>query len=82
MRPKTALKIILVIGLAGLTFSGYLSYWELFRGTCQNSLVSCGTGAAPVATYLKYPACVYGFFMYLLVTIISILGLVKREKPA
>lgn len=66
MKKQTALKIILIISIAGLLFSGYLSYSELFAKACP--LGSC--------TSVKgIPACVYGFFMYLVLLIVSILGL-------
>ena len=69
MKKEVALKVILAISIGGLLFSGYLSYSELFRQTCL--LGSCSL----VATI---PACVYGFVMYLVVFIISVLGL--RDK--
>lgn len=67
---KQALQTILVISLAGLMFSGYLSYQELFAGTVR----PCPAPGAP-GTVLGYPACIYGFFMYLAVAIVSALGL-------
>lgn len=75
MKPRSALKCILVIGLAGLTFSGYLSYQELFA-TCN---ASCPIVKTP-GSLLTLPACVYGFFMYLLVVIIASFGL--KKQPA
>lgn len=66
MKPKTALKIILGISVVGMLFSGYLSYLELVVGTC-----ALGTCPAVV----NIPACVYGFFMYLFVFVVSFLGL-------
>jgi len=71
MKKEAALKTILVISIAGMLFSGYLSYSELFNQTC-----ALGGACTSVATI---PACVYGFFMYLIVLIISILGL-KNKK--
>ncbi|MEK6859589.1 MAG: hypothetical protein AABX54_02130 [Nanoarchaeota archaeon] len=51
----------MVISIAGMLFSGYLSYGELIRKTC--SLGGCSSlGGIPV--------CVYGFIMYLIVFII------------
>ena len=66
MKKQTALKIILILAIAGMLFSGYLSYSEIFKKTC--ALGSC-TSVASV------PACVYGFVMYLIVFVISIIGL-------
>ena len=73
MNAKLALKIIFMIGLAGLLFSGYLSYNELFA-TCKAScpIVQVSRGIPSL------PACVYGFFMYLTIVIVSGLGLQKK----
>lgn len=71
MKKEMALKIILWISLLGILFSGYLSYSELFKGVCL--LGSCSTIG-------KIPACVYGLFMYLIVFIISCLGLKDRRR--
>jgi len=70
MNSKTALKSILVIAIAGLLFSGYLSYSELF-------LRSCPIGGC--VNVLGAPACVYGFVMYLLVFVVCVLGLKRKE---
>lgn len=77
MNVKLAIKIIFVISLVGFIFSGTLSYLELFGGA-----KSCpAPGAA--GTILGYPACVYGFFMYLLMLIVSTLALFgnKSQNP-
>ncbi len=66
MEQSLALKIIFGIAVFGLCFSGYLSYQELFTG----SAASCPAPGAP-GTVFGYPACVYGFFMYLLVALIA-----------
>ena len=71
MKPETALKSIMWISIAGLLFSGYLSYMELSTGTC-----ALGETCSKV---FSVPACVYGFVMYLVVLIISILGLRKAD---
>jgi uncharacterized membrane protein len=75
MKQKTALKIILWISVAGMLFSGYLSYGELFAKSCYAS--SLGMGGC--TNVVGIPACVYGFVMYLIVFIISILG-VRSKK--
>lgn len=72
MNTKTALKTILGISIFGAMFSGYLSYTELtrqlcFLGTCNSQVFSI-------------PSCVYGFSMYLIIVIISLLGLKKENK--
>jgi hypothetical protein len=66
---RRALQVILGISLFGAAFSGVLSYRELL-GTAA---VSCPSPGAP--TVLGYPACVYGFFMYLAVAATASLGL-------
>ncbi|MFA5125413.1 MAG: hypothetical protein WC462_00230 [archaeon] len=71
MNKEIALKIILGLSLAGMLFSGYLSYGELTAGTCP---VSGGC-----SLLFGIPACVYGFVMYTAVMIISIIGL-KQKK--
>jgi hypothetical protein len=68
MNPKKALNIIFWISLVGLLFSGYLSITELgtlSAGTC--SAVGC-------QAILGLPTCLYGFMMYLIIFIISLLG--------
>ncbi len=74
MKKRVALRIILCIAIAGMLFSGYLSYTELFAGFCGAAKLGMGT----CTTVAQIPACVYGFFMYLAVLIVAILGL--REK--
>lgn len=71
MTRTRALKIITAIALFGLCFSGYLSYLELFA---RPAPTSCPTIGAP-GTVLGQPACVYGFFMYLAVLVVALLGL-------
>lgn len=69
MKSRTALKTIMWLSILGMLFSGYLSYAELFRKFC--ALGTC-TNVAGV------PACVYGFVMYLIVFVISLLGLKNK----
>ena len=64
MNSTLALKIILGLSVAGMLFSGYLSYTELFLNKCLMGCTSVG----------KVPACVYGFIMYLVVFVIALLG--------
>ena len=61
-RSKT---LLLILSLGGLAFSGYLSAVKLFTKTCAFN-ESC-------PYFLGYPACYYGFTMYLLLTIFSAL---------
>lgn len=71
MSMRRALQVILAIAALGLGFSGFLSYQELFAATPAPACPSVG----PAGTVLGYPACVYGFFMYLAVSVIAALGL-------
>jgi uncharacterized membrane protein len=72
---KLALQTILVISLIGLMFSGYLSYQEVFAGTAR----PCPAPGAQ-GTVFGYPACVYGFVMYLAVAIVAALGLRAGQR--
>ena len=71
---KKALQIILVLSLAGLVFSGTLTYREVFGAAAR-----CPSPGAP-GTILGYPACVYGFFMYLAIVVTAIAGLVAGVR--
>lgn len=79
MRPIRALQLILGLSVFGTLFSGVLSYRELFGV----SAMSCPAPGAP-GTVLGYPACIYGFFMYLAVALIAGAGLrgARREHGA
>jgi uncharacterized membrane protein len=69
-----ALKAIAVLAVAGILFSGYLSYQELFAA-------SCGAGCpAPSTLPLGLPACVYGFAMYAIVLCLALTGLYYNPK--
>lgn len=74
MEKRLALKIILWIAVAGMLFSGYLSYTELFAGFCGSSQLGMGS----CTNVFQIPACVYGFVMYLVVFTIACLGLKKK----
>jgi uncharacterized membrane protein len=70
MTKQLALQIIMVISICGILFSGYLSYSELFKGTCPFG--GC-------KNLLGLPVCVYGFVMYAIVFVISIIGLLNNK---
>jgi hypothetical protein len=53
-------------------FSGYLSYQEVFGVTAM----SCPAPGAP-GTVFGYPACVYGFFMFLGIAVLAAAGLTR-----
>ncbi len=69
MAMKRALQIILGVSLFGVAFSGVLSFGELF-GSSEAACPSPGAAGA-------YPACVYGFLMYLLMAGVAAWGLVS-----
>jgi len=80
MPYKQTLQVILVIAIAGMLFSGYLSYYELFaEAGCEDAIVSCGEKDVTIATL---PACVYGFVMYSIVFALTGFSLFKNKKPA
>ena len=72
---KRALQVILGISLFGLAFSGVLSYREVFG----QALAVCPSPGAP-GTVFGYPACVYGFFMYLVVAATAVAGLIVGRR--
>ncbi|HOU79030.1 MAG TPA: hypothetical protein PK255_00240 [Candidatus Pacearchaeota archaeon] len=76
MRKECALKIIFIISIAGLLFSGYLSYTELIAGYCAVS----DSGVGGCTNIAGIPVCVYGFVMYLVIFVISLLGLRSKSK--
>lgn len=71
MTKNLALKIVLALSVAGMLFSGYLSYGELFRQTCPL--------AGACTSVWSIPACVYGLVMYLIIFVIALLGAMKRK---
>ena len=75
MTMKRALQVILGIALFGTAFSGVLTYQELFTET----VAACPSPGQP-GTVFGYPACVYGFFMYLAVTTTALWGLLAGRK--
>lgn len=75
MRPIRALQLILGLSLFATLFSGTLTYRELFGATAM----SCPAPGAP-GTVFGWPACVYGFFMFLLVDLLAAAGLRGAHK--
>ncbi len=76
MTKQLALKTIIVISLGGMLFSGFLSYRELFAGSCNLGFVRCGVNTGPI---FGMPACVYGLVMYTVVFITSLLGYKSKQ---
>ena len=75
MNQSVLLKIVFTLSVLGTIFSGTLSYLELF-GTGG---YSCPAPGAP-GTIFGYPACVYGFFMFLILAVISGLGVFNKKS--
>ncbi len=72
---KLITRLLSMLSLAGLMFSGYLSAIKLFTNTCALG------EACPY--FLGYPACWYGFVMYLalfIVTLTAIVGSFSVKK--
>ena len=65
MESIKALNIVMWLSIAGMLFSGYLSFTELTANTCAIGGCSALAGI---------PTCVYGFAMYLAIFIICIIG--------
>lgn len=63
---QRTLAIVFAVGLFGVAFSATLTFQELFTP----SATMCPALGAP-GTVLGYPACVYGFFMYLLIAVVA-----------
>jgi len=71
---KSFLTILFLLALAGLLFSGYLSAVKLFSGSCAFN-ESC-------PYFHGYPACWYGFVMYLFMFIVAGLGFAGKISSA
>lgn len=67
MTEKRYHSVLFFITLGGVLFSGYLSATKLFIGTCAFD------EACPY--FLGYPACVYGFGMFLSMFVITAVAL-------
>jgi hypothetical protein len=71
---KPLLVVILVIAGGGLAFSGYLTYRELFA----TAPAACSPVGEP-GTIFGAPPCIYGFFMYLAIVVITSIALLRRR---
>jgi uncharacterized membrane protein len=60
------MRVICAISFIGAILSGYFSYSELFLGKCP---------AGGCAMLLGIPLCLYGFLMFLMLFITSVLGI-------
>ena len=77
MSSHLALRLAFILSLAGTILSGTLSYRELFGATA----LACPAPGVP-GTLLGYPACVYGFGVFLLLSVVTGAGLWHdRRRP-
>jgi len=72
---KALLATILLVASAGLAFSGYLMYREIFASPAA----SCTPLGEP-GTILGAPPCAYGFVMYLAITVLAAVALARRDQ--
>lgn len=78
MSTTRALQVILAIALAGVAFSGVLTYHELL-----GRAASCAVAAGGSGLLFGLPVCVYGLMMYLAVLTVAALGLRgEARRPA
>lgn len=69
MEHTRARKTVFALALLGALFAGYLSFYKLATGECALS--------EPCPIFLGYPACWYGFGMFLAMLALSALALAK-----
>ena len=72
MKVEKYVKIATVLTLSGVLFSGYLSGVKLFSGTCAFK------EACP--TFLGYPACYFGFIMFMTMFVSTVVALAKKAQ--
>lgn len=70
MSQGNYLKLMIGLTLAGTLFAGYLSGVKVFTSTCALN--------EECPYFLGLPACLYGFGMYLLMFVVSVLGFFRK----
>jgi uncharacterized membrane protein len=70
MKKILALRIVLIIAISGMLFSGYLSYGEVIAKSCP---------VGGCSNLFGIPVCLYGFIMYTGVFVISLLGIRSKK---
>lgn len=65
-RMKRLLFAELLLSLGGVLFAGYLSGAKLFTGTCAFN--------EPCPYFLGFPACWYGFALFLILFVVAVLA--------
>ena len=78
MQTKKGFLLTGIFALAGVVLSGYLSYVNIWAKGCEQTLIKCGANG-PVKIF-GVPNCVYGFFMFLAVLVLAIIGLKIANK--
>lgn len=71
MDRKSYIKGILGLSVFGTLFSGYLSYNELVK--------TCNVGCSAAGTIFGLPPCVYGFTMYLIISVLAWLAFTAKK---
>lgn len=80
MKSSVALKVLLGFSLLGVLFSGYLSYNRYFGAAgCAQGFFSCAGNGRPVLI-IGQPTCIYGFAMFLVIAILTILA-IRSTQP-
>jgi len=74
MHTSTYLKGVVGLSLGGTLFAGYLSGTKLLTGDCAFN--------EPCPYFLGYPACWYGFAMFLAMFVISMLAMRGKYDSA
>lgn len=69
-RVPLSIKLITVFSISGFLFAGYLTAVKFISGTCAVR--------EPCPYFLGWPVCVYGFGMYSILTILSILAITRK----
>lgn len=69
-RTPLSVKLTTIFSISGFLFAGYLTAVKLFTGTCAVR-ESC-------PYFLGWPVCVYGFGLYSILTILSILIIARK----
>lgn len=72
MRLSSATKFVFVFALLGVLLSGYLSWYNIWGPGCHQAVISCSGGGRSVLIF-GLPTCIYGFFMFLSVAVLSLL---------
>jgi uncharacterized membrane protein len=70
---NTKIISLFVLSICGLLFSGYMSAIKFFSGTCVFN--------EPCPYFLGFPACYYGFAMFLLLSLSSFALLIRYMDP-